>query len=131
MKKFKAVIFVGLILAVIAGALPAAAKGKPARDGGGSGGWIVLDQPSPSHGDTVTFTVSDENSYVVLKCYQGGELVMQQTHGMFESYPWDAVYTLASPSWTSGSATCAAEAGTYARNGRFRAYASITFGVAA
>lgn len=123
------VLTVALVMAL--SALPGLSKGKPAHAGGPSekttNDWVQLDQQDPSHGDTVTFSVSDTDSWVRLRCFQGGELVAELSHNMSPNYPWDAVYTLWSPSWPSGAGECEADMGHYAKNGRFKVAASTSF----
>ncbi len=51
-------------------------------------------------------------------------------HGQFDGYRLDPTFTLGpTPSWSGGSADCVAEVGYFARNGRFRVQAQVTFSV--
>ncbi len=64
-------------------------------------------------GQQVTFNVSTTATTepnVSLNCYQTGVLVYGAVAGFYPSYPWPwtQIFTLSSPSWTSGAADCTA-----------------------
>jgi len=67
----------------------------------------------PHWGQQVTFNVSTTATTepnVSLNCYQNGVLVYGAVAGFYPSYPWPwtQIFTLSSPSWTSGGANCTA-----------------------
>jgi hypothetical protein len=67
----------------------------------------------PHWGQQVTFNVSTTATTepnVSLNCYQNGSLVYGAVAGFYPSYPWPwtQIFTLSSPSWTSGAADCTA-----------------------
>ncbi len=64
-------------------------------------------------GQQLTFNVSTTATTepnVSLNCYQNGGLVYGAVAGFYPSYPWPwtQIFTLSSPSWTSGGANCTA-----------------------
>ncbi len=88
--------------------------------------------PHAAFGQDVVFEVNSRSAYpwVNARCHQDGEQVYSQWHGLFDSYRWEPVFTLGpTPSWTGGDADCVAEVGHFARNGRFRVEAEMTFAV--
>lgn len=117
----------GVILAMVAlalfGATAFAAPGGKGKgnghgrltaggNGNGNHATITLDQADLHFGDQVTFTVSTsaERPWVKVQCYQAGERVYFQAHGMFEEYGFDPVFTLGpTPMWMSGGADCVAD----------------------
>jgi hypothetical protein len=67
----------------------------------------------PHWGQQVTFNVSTTATTqpnVSLDCYQNGTLVYGAVAGFYASYPWQGsqIFTLSSPSWTGGAASCTA-----------------------
>lgn len=106
-------------------------------DGSGNGnhtsGTIVLDQSDPHFGDQVTFTVSTDRTdypWVFARCYQSGELVYDQRHGLYEGYRFEPVFTLGpTPRWTGGGANCVADLVQWV-NGDPRVLATTQFDVA-
>jgi hypothetical protein len=67
----------------------------------------------PHWGQQVTFNISTTATTqpnVSLNCYQNGVLVYGAVAGFYPSYPWPwtQIFTLSSPSWTSGGANCTA-----------------------
>jgi len=65
------------------------------------------------YGQQVTFNVSTNATTqpnVSVDCYQNGALVYGAVAGFYAGYPWPwtQVFTLSSPSWTGGAASCTA-----------------------
>ncbi len=65
-------------------------------------------------GQQVTFNVSTSATTepnVSLNCYQNATLVYGAVAGFYPSYPWPGsqTFTLSSPSWTGGAASCTAK----------------------
>ncbi len=88
--------------------------------------------PHAEFGQEVTFTVDSrtERPWVNARCYQDGEWVYGQWHGLFDGYRTEPVFTLGpTPRWTGGDAECVAEVGYFGRNGRFRVEAEMAFAV--
>ncbi len=88
--------------------------------------------PHATFGQNVEFTVtsSAERPWVYASCYQDGEWVYGEWHGLFDGYYTDPIFTLGPTQlWTGGDAECVAEVGYVARNGRFRVQADTTFSV--
>jgi hypothetical protein len=91
---------------------------KPGGGGGGSGSFtlVLLNSTDglPHWGQQVTFNVSTTATTqpnVSLACYQNGNLVFGAEAGFYPSYPWPGsqTFTLSSPSWTGGAASCTAK----------------------
>ncbi len=102
-------------------------------NGKGNGGTITLDQSDPHFGDQVTFTVSTDGTdrpWVNARCFQAGELVYEQWHGIYEDYFFEPVFTLGpTPKWTSGGANCVADLVQWLKNGSPKTIASVQFDV--
>ena len=110
-----------LVVGVMAGT---AAAGKP--------GDVALTSPFTVDdgrfaGTTAAHRGASGATWVHAKCYQGGTLVFEQ----WRMYV-DGAATLSlgpTPLWSSGSANCTAEEGSYSRNNRWRQAGSTTFNV--
>jgi hypothetical protein len=88
---------------------------------------------TPQFGDTITFDVSTtatSNPFVNVNCYQDGVLVMNSWSAFFPGGARQD-FGLYSPSWQSGGASCTADLGMLARNGKWKVLASTTFQVSA
>ena len=116
-----------LISLLVVGLLAGSALAAKPVPGGLSGSSFRVDD-----GVFATTTVAHKGSssatWVHAKCYQGGTLVFEQ----WRSYLADGTTTLSlgpTPMWSSGSATCTAEEGYYARLTRWRLSGSTTFNV--
>jgi len=116
-------------LVAAAGVVPASAA-----KGGKAGATIAIDDWNPHvpFGEHATFTVDApkaDQPWVNARCYQGGEMVYGQWHGMFDGYRFGNVFTMGpTPSWSGGDAECVAEVG-YFRKGNFHSLASTAFSV--
>jgi hypothetical protein len=107
----------GALLSVsIVGAVAVSARGNPhAQSTNSSLTLVPLNSTDglPHWGQQVTFNVSTTATTqpnVSLNCYQNGVLVYGAVAGFYPSYPWPwtQIFTLSSPSWTSGGANCTA-----------------------
>lgn len=128
-----------LAAAAFAGPVDAAKGGKGGgTSGGGSDGTgdgssvalVILDGSAPSIGDLATFNVSSstETVWVAAKCTQGGQVVYQENHGFYPSYPWGQTYTLGPTSlWESGDASCTAELYTVSGRKQTKKTLAITY----
>ena len=99
------------------------AKGGGGKPGGSTGGTgtltlrMVTDANGnglPNWKDQVTFDISTTATtqpFVDVACSQNGVLVYGSTGGFFDSYrwPWTKTFTLSSPSWQGGAASCTAK----------------------
>jgi hypothetical protein len=92
--------------------------GSHGGGGGGTGSFslVLLNSTDglPHWGQQVTFNVSTTATTepnVSLNCYQNGGLVYGAEAGFYPSYPWPGsqTFTLSSPSWTGGAASCTAK----------------------
>ena len=120
-----------LALALTMVVTPADAKRK---GGGGSSATIAINEPAPYvFGQDITFATSGSRSnspWVRVRCFQGGERVYTETNPVGGNAYVDDVFTLGpTRKWTGGDADCTAELGFYARNGRWRTEASMSFHV--
>lgn len=117
---------IGLILAFVVASPVSAGKASAT---------VTLDQPSPAHGDFITFSVTTNSTptLVRLTCSQdgavvaiGGWLVHSDT-----SYTSETI-GLYSPAWPSGGADCIAEVKlvTAHPSTRWKTIGSTTFDVA-
>ena len=116
-----------LLVGLIAGsAFAGKGGGKPGGGGHGGGGTttgsgtISLHSPlvvdnngngAPNWSDVVTFDISTTATatpYVHLICSQGGTVVAQGWAGYFDGALGGRNFGLASPSWSSGAASCKA-----------------------
>jgi hypothetical protein len=117
------------ILATVATGAAVAAKGgnghHSSSTGGGSLTLVMANDANgdglPNFGDTVTFNVSTTVTsypYVSLQCSQGGVQVYSAWAGFYPDFPWpwQQDFTLKSPAWTGGAASCTAIL--YYNNGR-------------
>ena len=133
---FSAVIEALVILAIVATlalgmaiATHSAPGGQAALAARGGGTASSISVPNGVYGGTTTATVATTSTGIMAfaQCYQGGARVYAQFvsvdggHAMFKLGPTQL--------WTGGSATCTAEAGTFAHGGRWRAQATTTFSV--
>lgn len=129
-----------LSLALVPAAL---GKGKPGGGGGGGGSSsitgpvLVTDlngNGAVDFGDTVTFnesTTATNQPYVNVLCYQGGVLVMNSWNGFFDqALNPTRNFSLYSPSWQSGAASCTAWLDMYTKRGTAQ-LASVSFQVGA
>lgn len=125
-----ALLVVGLMAStVFAGRGGNGGGGKPSS-GGGSIALVVMDADGvANHGDNVTFnvTTSATRPFVALNCYQGGVWVYSNSVGYFADYPWDQWFTLASMTWTGGSADCTAKLYTTKDGTRTTILATLAF----
>lgn len=91
---------------------------------------ITLDQPAPSFGDQVTFTVTTDRTdepFVQVDCFQSGALVYRQTLRATEAFTLGPTEL-----WQGGSADCTATALRYdGRKGLLRPIGSMEFAVSA
>ncbi len=81
-------------------------------NGNGNHAEVTLNESSPHFADQVTFSIetSATEPWVKVRCYQAGEFVYFQSHGMFEGYASEPVYTLGpTPLWMGGGANCTAD----------------------
>ena len=126
-----------IVLTVTALAVLVAASSAVAASGGGkSASSITLHvmstaRTAPQFGDVVTFDVSTsaDRPYVLLNCYQNGVWVLAGQAAFWASST-SKTFTLASTSWTGGSADCTARLGSLNADGtRFRELASTSFTV--
>ena len=97
-------------------------------------GTISLDQANPSHGDTVSFTISTENveqPYVLLNVYDDDDVWIYAGQAPYwEDAVGDGAFTLATTNWTSGGGHAVALLGAIDVQGRrFREIASTEFEV--
>ncbi len=112
-----------LIVGLMAGS---AFAGKP---GGSATSGVSVTVADQVFGGTATATVSGKSGlYVYVKCSQAGgtalsawERTDSNNQASFSMGP--------TPSWSSGSATCVAEAGHFDRRGRWQIEASTGFAV--
>lgn len=78
----------------------------------------------------VTFSASTDRTdrpWATARCYRGGTLVYQETHGMFDGYYRDPVFTLGPTRlWQGGGAECDATL-SLLHNGRWKRLATTTF----
>jgi len=144
-----AVVRAGLVATLVAGLLAGtafAAKGGGGKPGGGgtSGSGsitavrMVYDQNAngaPNWADQITFTFTSSNSkpYITLTCSTSAGMVASSSHLMYTPNIWNdpGIFSLQSPSWMGGAASCTAVLyGTTSTGGSVR-LASMTFGVAA
>lgn len=121
------------VLAALVLAATAAAE-KPASTS------ITLDNPSPALGDLVTFTTDPdpiEAGWILLRCYQGDELVLSEVHAVYDdgsAYGYHAPFALGPTfAWESGPAECRAEVRIAKRGSieRSKTIAETSFAVAA
>lgn len=137
---YRRIIYVIAAVAVFAVAAgPAlAAKGGNGTSGStitlvtlGSSTFSAASTAGPAVGDNVTFdvkTAATDRPYILLNCYQGRTWV--STAQGFYSATNPPVFTLASPGWTSGAASCTARLGMLNADGtRFTDLAATTFSV--
>src|SRR5215210_6308346 len=99
-----------------------AGKGGGGHGGGGGGktggsGSLAVVMVSDANGnglanwgDALTFTVTTAatNPFVKMSCSQNGVVVYTFSAGFFADYYWSKIFTLNSPSWSSGAASCTA-----------------------
>jgi hypothetical protein len=117
--RFRVLVLVMALALTAVSATPAFARGS--GGGGGKGGGytgtfslVLLNSTDglPHWGQQVTFNVSSTapQPNVSLNCYQNAVLVYGAVAGFYPGYPWpwDQTFTLSSPSWTGGAASCTA-----------------------
>ena len=95
---------------------------------GAAAGRGHISVPDGRFAGTTTATVNPGGSgaWVFARCYQDGVLV----YGQYARVTGDntAMLTLGpTPSWSSGTATCTAEEGTWSKSGRWQKVAGTTF----
>ena len=102
-----------LVVGLIAGTAFAGKGGKTASTSAGSLTMVPMDGATEAHfGARVTFTISQSATpypFVLLKCYQGGKLVLQARQGFFGTalgHPW--IYLGPTTYWQSGAGDCTA-----------------------
>jgi hypothetical protein len=91
--------------------------------------------------DTVGFDITTpywdaaggRGPWVRVTCSKDGTVVSQESHGYFEGYYLDQVFSLGPTNlWDGGAATCQADLGHWSKSyGRFQVEASLRFDVAA
>jgi hypothetical protein len=115
-----------LIFGLIAGSAFAARGGK----GGGShaGTSASIRVPDGAFGGTTTATVSQPGLWVYNACSKGGTVVSQQWTAT-DSAGKAVLFLGPTMSWSSGSATCIAQAGSWSNKGSWVNQGSTTFGV--
>ena len=112
-----------LVVGLIAGTAFAARPGSVTATGS-----FTVDDGTFA-GTTLAHRGSSGAVWVHAKCYQGGTLVFEQWRMYVDG---TASLSLGpTPLWSSGSANCTAEEGSYARNNRWRSAGSTTFNVTA
>ena len=99
-----------------------------AAKGGRLGTSAAIRVPDGTFGGTTTATVSNPGLWVYNACSKGGRIVSQQW-AMTDSAGKAVLYLGPSALWTSGSATCVAQVGTWTRKGTFSAQGSTSFNV--
>ena len=129
----QALIIVGIVAALLLALAPAF---SPAEDLAGIKGATAgrgqahISVPDGVFGGTTTATLNPGGDIWALgACYQGDSLVwLQYAHA---DDGRTATFTLGpTPLWQGGAATCIAEEGNWAKNGRWRYVATTTFSVA-
>ncbi len=114
-----------LAVGLVAGTTLAAKGGNSAHQGGGGGASLTVDDGY--FGSTTTAHASGSNAaWVHAMCYQDGMMVYEQ----YRSLSSDGTATLTlgpTPSWSSGGASCTAEAGYWFHGSRWRVAATTTF----
>lgn len=133
----RSALFAVAVAILLVGAAPSFAGRSSirfAQDGLRSGGTL-------RYSETVGFDITTpywdaaggRGPWVRVTCTQNGTVVSQQSHGYFEGYYLDPVFSLGPTTlWTSGSASCRADLGHWSNNyGRFQVEASMRFDVAA
>jgi hypothetical protein len=133
-------VLAGVVVVLSLALVPAALAGKGGGGGGGGGGSItgpvlVTDLNGngvANFGDTVTFnesTTATSQPYVNVLCYQNGVLVMNSWNGFFDqALNPTRNFSLYSPSWQSGAASCTAWLDMYTKRGTAQ-LASVSFQV--
>jgi len=99
-----------------------------AAKGGRLGTTSGISVPDGRFGGTTTATVSTPGLWVYDVCSKGGVVVSQQW-AMTDSAGKAVLYLGPSVLWTSGSATCVAQVGSWTRKGTFGAQGSTSFNV--
>jgi hypothetical protein len=71
---------------------------------------ITIDQPAPTYGDAVTFSISEtkDRPWVWVECFQAEQRVYSHTND-YGPYSLNKVFTMGpTTAWQSGSADCVA-----------------------
>lgn len=131
------VLALGLVAALVVPAAAFAGKGANGKGSGGGGGSasltvVVLDGPDlvANHGERVTFEAigGPARAFVGVRCWQGGDFVLDGYTGLFDDYMFDRWVTLNSDYWTAGvDASCTARLFALDRRGREQVAATETF----
>lgn len=128
-----------LITTIIAAAAMVLAAATPvhAAPGGKPGKPVEtifeLDQPNPSQGDTITFTVQTDSSdrpFSKVNCYRDGFHIYSSSAGHFDDYYYyfgAPDHLLASLNWLSGPADCVASLEYMTNSGRMRTLVEFDF----
>lgn len=128
MRRFLAVALAAALLVTLSGTAFAAKGGNKGGTSGSGPSSVAISVPDGVFAGTTTAETAP-GLWVKADCYQSGTLV-------YEDYELaDATGSAVLPLgptmlWTSGAASCTAQAGSI-NNGKFRAAASTTFSVAA
>jgi hypothetical protein len=134
----EAALIATLLVGLVAGTALAGKGGGGGKPSGGGGGSISLVMVNPSDsvanwGDQVKFGVSTSYAYpiVSLVCSQGGTVVYGDSRPYYSPNLWDdpGIFTLASLSWTAGTADCRADLKGLSGSGKTVVLASTSFHV--
>jgi hypothetical protein len=115
-----------LVFGLIAGTTFAARGGKGA--GGHAGTSATITVPNGVFGGTTTASVSQPGLWVYNACSKGGAVVSQQWTAT-DSTGKAVLFLGPSMSWTGGSATCVAQAGSWSNKASWVSQGSTTFSV--
>lgn len=106
--------------------------GNSQGSGQDSSALSIIEEGPYNYGDQIHFAVSTTKTdypWVRVTCFQGGELVYSQSHGIYESYDFEQTFTLGPTGrWTGGDASCNADLIQWV-NGDARTITSLAFGV--
>lgn len=127
----QALIIVGIVAALLLALAPlfGPAEDLAGLDGANAGGrgHASISVPDGAFGGTTTATVNPGGDVLVMaRCYQGESVVYLE---VLPPGPDKTVtFTLGpTPLWQGGEASCTAQEGNWAKNGRWRAVAKTTF----
>ena len=127
-----ALLVVGLMAGSVLAAKPeSSGQGKPGGGGGkpGGGGSATIVVPDGIYAQTTTATVTPAGLWVYASCSQSGREVYAQY--VRSDAAGAAILTLGPTSfWSSGSASCYANAGSFSVSGQWSTAGSTTFSVA-
>lgn len=110
---------------------PAGAESVFAARGGGRAGTAAqISVPDGVFGGTTTASVSQAGLWVYNACSKSGKVVSQQW-AITDTAGKAVLYLGPTSLWTSGGASCVAQAGSWSRKGTWVSQGSTTFSVAA